>query len=111
MNSNPTFFNFNTISLFMQTEALIQQIFDTADELRVLAGIKAEETTQVRVDRWQTQWHVTVSPSFLTFGDRFTHIMERGHSGRTLKVALDKALEGAKEELALFKEGKTVGVK
>ena len=95
----------------MTTEELIQEIFDTADKPRVLVGITAEETTQVRVDRWQTQWHVTVRPSLMTFGDKFTHLMERGHHGKTLTPVLNKALESAKEELTLFKEGKTVGVK
>ena len=109
MNSNPTFFNFNTISIFMKTEETIQEIFDTADELRVLLTV-SEETTQVSIDRWHEQWHVTVRPSLMTFGEVFTHLMERGHHGKTLDVVLVKALNGAREELALYKEGKTIGV-
>jgi hypothetical protein len=93
----------------MTTEEKIQEIFDTADELRVLLKLD-EDDTEVEVTRWHSQWHVNVRPALMTFGGKFTHLMRRGHHANTLNDVLDKALDGAKKELELYKEGKTLGV-
>lgn len=91
------------------TEEMITEIFETVDELRVLLKLE-EDTTEVKVEKWHSQWHVTVRPSLMNFGGKFTVMMQRGHNDKTLDGALTKALEGAREELKLFKDGKTLAV-
>jgi hypothetical protein len=89
-------------------EEKIKEVYSYADELRVLLKLPKEHA-QVSVEYYD-RWHVKVRPSLMTFGGMFTHLMERGHSGKTLQEALNKAADGAKEELELYKKGLTLGV-
>lgn len=94
----------------MTAEEKIQEIFKNADELRKLIDF-TDEFSMVTVSLYsENSWRVVVSPSLLTFG-KMTHLMQRGYHAKTLDEALTKALDGSKEELEFYKQGKTVGFK
>ena len=90
-----------------------------AEEMRVLINAQpgcsdhplGEEHTQARLSYLSDgQWILDISPSLMTFGDKFTHLMTRGYHSMDLAELLDEALKGQTEEVELLKNGKTLRI-